>query len=239
MEKESKEEEQNIETSLDNKYSAKKDFIPETSEKAQKEMDKTKKEIEKIKNFILKKYPFTQAISILPPASIKYFIDEEEVPKETEKFIHLNVIIPEENFKEASKIRTEIVKQIEEMKQKIWLHLKSPNDLWELCFDSKFELTQAIAMSFPIHDTGILGALRVAEIHKSLVVQKFEKYVVSYVIAGSLVRGEAVPTSDVDVFIIINDTDVKKMPRLELKERLRGIIYQYVIHNCILPLDSV
>jgi predicted nucleotidyltransferase/uncharacterized protein (UPF0332 family) len=79
-----------------------------------------------------------------------------------------------------------------------------------------------------LHDTGILGALRVAEIHKSLVLQKFEKYVVSYVIGGSLVRGEAVPTSDVDVFVIINDTDVKKMPRLELKERLRSIIYQYV-----------
>jgi len=30
------------------------------------------------------------------------------------------------------------------------------------------------------------------------------------------------------VFIVINDTDVKRMPRLELKERLRGIIYQYV-----------
>ncbi|VVB82342.1 Uncharacterised protein [uncultured archaeon] len=221
-------EEQNIETSLDTKYSAKKDFMPETPEKAQKELDKTKKELEKIKSFILKKYPFTQSISILPPASIKYFIDEEEVPKESEKFIHLNVVIPEENFKEAGKIKTEIVKQIDELKQKIWLHLKSPNDLWELCFDSKFELTQAIAMSFPLHDTGILGALRVAEIHKSLVVQKFEKYVVSYVIAGSLVRGEAVPTSDVDVFIIINDTDVKRMPRLELKERLRAIIYQYV-----------
>jgi len=37
-----------------------------------------------------------------------------------------------------------------------------------------------------------------------------------------------VKTSDVDVFIVINDTDVKRMPRLELKERLRGIIYQYV-----------
>ena len=58
--------------------------------------------------------------------------------------------------------------------------------------------------------------------------KKFERYVVSYVIAGSIVRGEASKTSDVDVFIIINDTDVKRMPRLELKERLRGIIYQYI-----------
>ncbi len=222
-------EENNIpEMNLDNKYSNNKDLIPENTEKMKKEFDKTKKELEKLKSSILKKYPFTQIISILPPASIKHFIEEEEVPKETEKYIHLCIVIPEEKFKEFPKIKEEIVKQIDELKQKIWLHLKTPIDLWELCLDSKFELVQAIAMSFPLHDTGILGALRVAEIHKSLVLQKFEKYVVSYVIAGSLVRGEAVPTSDVDVFIIINDTDVKRMPRLELKERLRGIIYQYV-----------
>jgi uncharacterized protein (UPF0332 family)/predicted nucleotidyltransferase len=60
------------------------------------------------------------------------------------------------------------------------------------------------------------------------VLQKFEKYVVSYVIGGSLVRGEAVPTSDVDVLMIINDTDVKRMPRLELREKLRSIIYKYL-----------
>ena len=85
-----------------------------------------------------------------------------------------------------------------------------------------------MAMSFPLYDKGILGAMRVTEIHKSLVLQKFEKYVVSYVLGGSLIRGDVVKTSDVDVFVIINDTDVKRMPRLELKERLRSIIYQYV-----------
>jgi len=84
-------------------------------------------------------------------------------------------------------------------------------------------------MSFPLYDKGFLGSLRVAEIHKSLVLRKFERYVVSYVIAGSLVRGDATKTSDVDVYCIIDDTDVKRMPRLELKEKLRSIIYSYII----------
>ncbi|MDP2628839.1 MAG: nucleotidyltransferase domain-containing protein [Nanoarchaeota archaeon] len=211
---------------LENKYSEKKPAIQESNEKVQKEMEKTKKEIEKLKSFILKKYPFTQAIGILPPQSIKFFIDEEEVPKETEKYIHLNVIIPEEKIKKMSEMKKDIVKEIG--KQKIWLNIKTPVDIWEVCLDSKFELAGAIAMSFPIYDKGILGALRVAEIHKSLVLQKFEKYVVSYVIGGSLIRGDTVKTSDVDVFVIINDTDVKRMPRVELKERLRSMIYQYV-----------
>ena len=227
-ERKEREEREIPEMDLDKKYSNKKNFLPENPDKMKKELDKTKKELEKLKSFILKKYPFTQMLSILPPASIKNFVEEEEVPKETEKHIHMYMIIPEEKFKELPKIKEDVVKQIEEMKQKIWLHLKTPVDLWEICLDSKFDLASAVAMSFPLHDTGILGALRVAEIHKSLVLQKFEKYVVSYVIGGSLVRGESQPTSDVDVFIIINDTDVKRMPRLELKERLRSIIYQYV-----------
>ncbi len=202
--------------------------IPEHPEKAMKEMEKTKKEIEKLKNFIIKKFSYVQAISILPPQSIKFFIEEEDIPKETEKHIQLQIIVPDEKLKEIPKIKSEVVKEIDRLKQKIWLHVRTPSDVWEICLDQKFELSAAIAMSFPIYDKGILGALRVSEIHKSLVLQKFEKYVVSYVIGGSLVRGEAIKTSDVDVFVIINDTDVKRMPRLELKERLRGIIYQYV-----------
>jgi len=142
--------------------------------------------------------------------------------------MHIYVIMPEDKFKEFQKIKPDLVKQLDSLKQKVWLHLKTPVDIWGMCLDSKFELAGAVAMSFPLYDKGILGALRVSEIHKSLVLQKFERYVVSYVIGGSLVRGEAVKTSDVDVFVIINDTDVKKMSRLELKERLRGIIYQYI-----------
>jgi len=215
---------------LNKKYSTKPVIPNVNTGELQKEMEKTKKDLEKIKNFIVKKYPFTEAIGIIPPQTIKLFINEEEVPKETEKHVHLYVIIPEEKFKEINKIKQEIISQIdsEKSKQKIWLQVKTPVDVFGICLDSKFELASAIAMSFPLYDTGFLGALRVAEIHKSLVLQKFEKYIVSYVVGGSLVRGEAIKTSDIDVFIIINDTDVKRMPRLELKERLRGIIYQYI-----------
>jgi predicted nucleotidyltransferase/uncharacterized protein (UPF0332 family) len=223
------------EMNLDNKYTTKKPVVPETSSEAQKNMEKIKKELERLKSFILKKYPFTQAIGILPPQSLKDFIEDEIgegiSPEQSEKLskkIHLYMIVPEEKFKDIPKIKKEIIEQIEKEKQNVWAHVKTPVDVWETCLDSKFELASAIAMAFPLYDKGILGALRVAEIHKSLVLQKFERYVVSYVLGGSLVRGEAQPDSDVDVFIVINDTDVKKMPRLELKERLRGIIYQYI-----------
>jgi uncharacterized protein (UPF0332 family)/predicted nucleotidyltransferase len=213
---------------LEKKYSTEKPVI-ESNEKLQKEFDKTKKQLDKLKNWIVKKYPFTKGIGILPPQSIPLFIDEEEVPKETEKYLHLYMIVPEEKFKEIAKIKPEILKEIDKIKgQKIWLQIKTPVDIWENCLDSKFDLVNATAMSFPIYDTGFLGALRLSAVHKSLVVRKFEKYVVSYVIGGSFIRGEATPTSDLDIFVIINDTDVKRMPRVELRERLRTWIYKYV-----------
>ena len=215
------------EMNIENKHS-KKPNVVQNPEKVKKEMEKTKKELDKLKNFIVKKYSYIQSVSILPPQAVAKFIEEEEIPKETEKHMHVIIIIPDEKEKKIPEITKEIVKEIEKSKQKIWIQIKTPSQIFEICLDSKFELSAAISMSFPLYDKGFLGALRVTEIHKSLVLQKFEKYVVSYVIGGSLVRGEAVKTSDVDVFVIINDTDVKRMPRLELLERLRGIIYQYV-----------
>ncbi|MBM3234541.1 nucleotidyltransferase domain-containing protein [Candidatus Pacearchaeota archaeon] len=202
----------------------------EISEEMKKEMEKTREKLDKFKKQVLKKYPFILAIGILPPQASEKFEEEEEVPEEEakQKPVHVLVIIPEEHFKDMAKIKNDIVTMVKENKPKLWIHVKTPVDLFNYCLDSKYDVAEAIAMSFPLFDNGLLGALRVAEIHKSLCLRKFEKYVASYVIAGSLVRGTASKTSDVDVYIVIDDTDVKRMPRLELKEKLRSIIYQYV-----------
>ncbi len=204
--------------------------IPQLSEADIKKMDAQKKELEKIKGWIIKKFPFTIALGILPPEYIQKIEEEEDIPEEErkEKRIHLVQIIPEEEFKNIPKIKKEIVEYTKNSKPKLWFHIITPVDIWNFYMDSRHYLTAPIAMAFPLHDTGLLGALRVAEIHKNLVIRKFEKYVATYGIAGSLVRGTATKTSDVDAFIIIDDTDVKRMPRLELRERLRGIIYQYI-----------
>lgn len=98
------------------------------------------------------------------------------------------------------------------------------SELWQECYDGRHEMLQHIAMSAPVYDKGMLAAVKISEIHKSMVLKKFEKYIVSYVLSGSLVRGEATDQSDIDVMIIIDDTDVKKMTRAELKDKLRAII---------------
>ena len=95
----------------------------------------------------------------------------------------------------------------------------------ENCFDSIYsdlvELSKSIIYE---DDRNFLMALKSIEIHKGATLQKFEKYVVAYVGAGSWLRGEK--SNDFDVFIIIDDTDVKQMPRLQVKDQLTKIIWQ-------------
>src|SRR3989344_3247764 len=98
------------------------------------------------------------------------------------------------------------------------------SELWQNCYDGKYELLQLIGMGAPVYDTGMLGAVRIAELHKTMVLKRFEKYIVAYVLAGSIVRGQATKESDIDVFVVIDDTDVKKMTRAELRDKLRAII---------------
>lgn len=203
----------------------------EIPEEVKKEMEKTREKLESFKKSIIKKYPFTLAVGIIPPQAAEKFDEENELSEEErkQKPMHILVVISEDKFKEINKIKLELVKETKDMKPKLWLNIMTPIDIWNLCLDGKYDIAEAIGMAFPLYDKGLLGALRVAQIHKSLVLRKFEKYVTSYVIAGSLVRGDVKKTSDVDVFIVIDDTDVKRMPRLELKEKLRAIIYSYIM----------
>ena len=91
------------EMNLEKNYSSKKVPMPEApSSEKDKHGEKIKKDLEKLKNFIVKKYNFVQAISILPPQSIKDFIEEETenlTKEQTEKLlkkVHINIIIPDE-----------------------------------------------------------------------------------------------------------------------------------------------
>ncbi len=205
--------------------------MPQMPEEVAKKADKLKEELEDFKKKIVKKFPFVNFLSVLPANSFKIFEEDEGIlPEEVaKKPLHLMMLIPEDQFKNISKkIKPEVLKIVKETKQELWIHIKTEIDLWNYGLDSKYEFIDAIASSFPLYDKGLLGSLRLANIHKSLVLRKFEKYVASYVVGGSLVRGTADKTSDVDTFVIIDDTDVKRMPRLQLLEKLRGMIHDYI-----------
>ncbi|MFW6283427.1 MAG: hypothetical protein ACOC1P_05240, partial [Minisyncoccales bacterium] len=123
---------------INNNYSSKKTPMSPESGEMKKEFDKKRKGLDKIKNSIIKKYKFVQAVSIIPPQAVKDFIEEEfgesvaqEGKEEFEKLKskhHLFVIVPEEKYKEIPKIKEEIVKIIESEKQNIWVYIKTPVD---------------------------------------------------------------------------------------------------------------
>jgi len=137
--------------------------------------------LETFKKAAVKKYPFTIALCLIPGQAAPLFEEDEALPKEVvdSKPMHVVMIIPEEQYKNIPKIKPEVVKLLKETKQNLWLHIKTPVDLWNYGLDSKFEFLDAIGQGFPMHDKGFLGALRMASIHKSLVLRKFDKYVAS------------------------------------------------------------
>ena len=194
-------------------------------------LDKLKGKLDEFKKKVLKKFSFTKVLGILPGNSFAMFEEDEGIPKDVadSKPIHLIMIIPEDKYKELGKIKPEIIKLVQETKENLWVHIKTAEvDLWNYGLDAKYEFIDAISACFPLHDDGFLGALRVADIHKSLVLNWLNtgrvRYVATYAIGGSLVRGTAGKDSDVDTFVIIDDTDVKRMSRIELLEKLRGKI---------------
>ncbi len=186
---------------------------------AREKLEKIKKTVENFKDKVLEKFEeYVLGIALLPPdpenkekIRVLVLIDDSDTKKMTK----------EELKHRLDKIIGDIAKSVNENIQPNVLLLTL---LWEELYDGNYEILKEISISAPIYDKGMLAALRITEIHKRMVIEKFEKYVVCYVFAGSLVQGKATKDSDIDVFIVVDDTDVKRMSRVELKDKLRAII---------------
>ncbi len=114
----------------------------------------------------------------------------------------------------------------------VGLNIILVEELWDMLEKGKYDILQIITLGLPVYGEEWLKTLRALEIHKMQTLKKFEKYVIAYVFAGSMVRGESEPTSDVDTYIVIDDTDVTRMAATELISKLRHIIYGMVPESC-------
>ena len=196
---------------------------PEVKEK----LDKIKAKLEKFKDQIIEKFDkYIVGVALLPPKKPE---GDEKIDPDA---INVLVLVDDSDSKKMSKqeLKEKLGTIIENMAKDLDKNIKPEtiilSELWQSCCDAKHDLLQLIAMSAPIFDRGILRTIKVAEVHKTMVLKKFEKYIVSYVVAGSVLKGSAKETSDIDTYVIIDDTDVKKMTRAELKDKLRAIIIQ-------------
>lgn len=189
-----------------------------------KKFDEIKSKLDKFKKEILKKFDkYILGIALLPPAK------EAKEEKEDKKKINVLVLVDDSDSKKMSKYElkdklTKIIeKSAEDIDKSLSINTMLSSELAEDCCDGKYEILKDIALAAPIYDPkDMLSAIKISEVHKTMVIKKFEKYVVSYVAAGSLFRGEK--SNDIDTYIIVDDTDVKRMSRAELKDKLRAII---------------
>ncbi|MFT4343578.1 MAG: nucleotidyltransferase domain-containing protein [Candidatus Woesearchaeota archaeon] len=207
---------------------------------AQDRLTKIKEKLDVFSKKIVDKFDkYVIGIALLPPnkqtkQESHPSMTKQDAPKQENKpspdDINVLVLIDDSDSKKMTKqeLKEKLTAIIKTTATEIDKNLK-PNviilsEVWQSCYDAKYDVLQEFAQAAPVYDTGMLAAIKIAEVHKTMVLKKFEKYIVSYVLAGSIVRGQATKTSDIDVFIVIDDTDVKKMTRAELKDKLRAII---------------
>ena len=222
--------------------------IPGLPPEAEQKLKEMKDKIDSFKKKVLEKFDkYVMGMALLPPPRKPAYppgaippqhptMQGAQPPIQTpqqppqEDFIDILVLVDDSDSTKMPKfeLRNKLVTIIDGMAQDIDPKLRAQvmilSELWQNAYDAKYEINGLIAMSAPLFDKGMLAAIKIAEVHKTMVIKKFERYIVSYVLAGSLTQGKATETSDIDVWVVIDDTDVKKMTRAELKDKLRAII---------------
>ena len=214
------------------------DNLPEEIKNKLKELTES---VDKLKKRILEKFEDYVIGIALVPAETENKDEEEkteeekteekaqEEPKQGLNF-NLLVMIDDSDSTKMSKeeLKAKISEIIDSFAKEVNSQLKTEilllSELWQYCLDARYEILKRIALSIPVYEKGMISAIKISEIHKTMVIKKFERYIVSYVLAGSIVKGRATRESDIDVWIVIDDTDVKRMSRAELKDKLRAII---------------
>lgn len=198
-------------------------------EDVRKQLEQIKDKLDKFSSKVTEKFKeYVTGIALVPPHAQKE--QNAEIKEEEKDKINVVVLVDDRDSEKMSKeelreklqlIISDIAKEID---PKINPIVKIYTELWQSCYDGNYELIELIAISAPIYDTGILTAIKIAEVHKVMLLKEFSKYVVSYVLGGSIAQGKMTNKSDIDVCVIIDDTDVKRMSRMELKDKLRAII---------------
>ncbi|HIH32207.1 TPA: nucleotidyltransferase domain-containing protein [Candidatus Woesearchaeota archaeon] len=205
-------------------------FPADMPEEAKKKLNEIKGKLDKFQKKVMDKFSdYILGMALMPPPKPEKDEEGNEKPVDKNK-IFILVLVDDSDSKKMSKeeLKEKLGTIINSMAQEVDKNISPETviltELWQSCYDGKYDILEVIALSLPLFDKGMLAAIKIAEVHKTMVLKKFEKYIVSYVLVGSLVQGRATNKSDIDVFITIDDTDVKKMTRAELKDKLRAII---------------
>ena len=154
----------------------------------------------------------------------------EKYKREIEVYKHWVIILSDFDLNSEEKIKLKAsflekyLQKIKNEKLDIWLHVLLIEDIKNIAMDSRFELLDLLAIGNAIYDKGIFEIFKLTSIHKKLIIDILQRYVVAYVLAGSQVKGRSIESSDIDVYVVIDDTDVKQHTFEELKIKLMDLI---------------
>jgi len=202
-------------------------------EKAKELGDELKKISDKITSIGILPQPKTN--ELLTKFVDEILIDNEVKAKFRDEMLekyHIIVLVKDFDLKDEektdilAKLTSKAIDWVKAKKLPFWVDIFLVKDhVFFFLLNSKFIVSQVLASAIPIEDEIYLEAFRFMELHKFLVLSELDRYVVSYVFGGSAVRGDFTEKSDIDAYIIIDDTDVQRMTPQELKARLLEMIW--------------
>jgi predicted nucleotidyltransferase/uncharacterized protein (UPF0332 family) len=98
------------------------------------------------------------------------------------------------------------------------------SELWDEISAGKDKLIKDLLTGKKIYDNNFISRLKYIDEFVKATTGKFDKYIFSIVLFGSTARGQAKKESDLDIAVIIDDTDLRNMTRNEAREKLLGIM---------------
>ena len=175
----------------------------------------TSKLIEKFDSYII-------SVALIPPQKIIH-----------KKQVNLLVIVNDSDRRKLS--RAELKKKVSDI---VYLLAKDvDNDLntetvliseiWNNCLYGQYEVLDALKGTAIVYDRSFLKAIKFTLSHKQLALNKFENYIISYILHGDVANGTSTEISEINIGVIIDDSDVKRIGESELKEKIDLILSKF------------
>lgn len=120
-------------------------------------------------------------------------------------------------------------------------------EVWDAVRGADSSVLDLLLAGVPACDFAFLDTLRLAQEHCRLIREECERHLICYTMAGSFVRGTHRIDSDVDVWMVIDDSDLRSMSRaklLEISEDLadkirRDLAQPRKLHGQVYTLSSL
>jgi len=202
---------------LEKKESPQEEFNPilklqEIVEKNKDLLENFKKELEEENEII--------SFVVLPPLP----------GKEYEGKVFLNVIIDDfnisgEKLPKINYLTRKVVETIEKNKN-FSVSVKLASEVFNELNSGMFENYLPLVNSYILFDKKkLIRAFKIGFVHKDLIKRQFDKYLMSYVLFGSVAKLQPRHDSDIDFAVIVDDTDLKEMSSYQAREQLTQIFY--------------